>query len=88
MYIDAMQDVYSHVTKVMVDTHGGTNLIQLPLDKLTQAAAANAAAPRRRPATTPSTPAPPRRRHRHAVGLRAADARSRDNARGRDRDSR
>ena len=40
MYIDAMQDVYSHVTKVMVDTHGGTNLIQLPLDKLTQAAAA------------------------------------------------
>ena len=29
MYIDAMQDVYSHVTKVMVDTHGGNNLIQL-----------------------------------------------------------
>nr|MDP9124712.1 FtsH protease activity modulator HflK [Pseudomonadota bacterium] len=39
MYIDAMQDVYSHVTKVMVDTHGN-NLVQLPLDKLTQAAAA------------------------------------------------
>jgi membrane protease subunit HflK len=30
MYIDAMQAVYSNVTKVMVDTHGGNNLIQLP----------------------------------------------------------
>ncbi len=40
MYIDAMQDVYSNVTKVMVDTHGGTNLIQLPLDKLVAPATA------------------------------------------------
>ena len=44
MYIDAMQEVYANVTKVMVDTHGGTNLIQLPLDKLTQASSGNAAA--------------------------------------------
>jgi modulator of FtsH protease HflK len=44
MYIDAMQAVYSNVTKVMVDTHGSNNLIQLPLDKLVQAAAANAPA--------------------------------------------
>ena len=43
MYIDAMQEVYANVTKVMVDTHGGTNLIQLPLDKLTQASSGNAA---------------------------------------------
>ena len=42
MYIDAMQDVYSNVTKVMVDTHGGTNLVSLPLDKLLQAGAGNA----------------------------------------------
>ena len=50
MYIDAMQEVYANVTKVMVDTHGGNNFIQLPLDKLTQAGApgpaqAQAAAP-------------------------------------------
>ncbi len=88
MYIDAMQDVYSHVTKVMVDTHGGTNLIQLPLDKLTQAAAANAAAaappapasvaPDTAAATTVTvTPSDP-----------SADARSRDGSRSRDRDSR
>jgi hypothetical protein len=38
MYIDAMQEVYANVTKVMVDTHGGNNLISLPLDKLLQAA--------------------------------------------------
>ena len=44
MYIDAMQEVYANVTKVMVDTRGGTNLIQLPLDKLAQASSGNAAA--------------------------------------------
>jgi membrane protease subunit HflK len=44
MYIDAMQEVYANVTKVMVDTRGGTNLIQLPLDKLSQASSGNAAA--------------------------------------------
>jgi membrane protease subunit HflK len=89
MYIDAMQDVYSHVTKVMVDTHGGNNLIQLPLDKLTQAAAAAAPAAAA-PATASSsdngsaamvtvTPTDP---------TASTDPRSRDNARSRDRDSR
>jgi len=53
MYIDAMQAVYSNVTKVMVDTHGGANLIQLPLDKLTQAAAANVPTA---PAAAPTDP--------------------------------
>jgi membrane protease subunit HflK len=83
MYIDAMQDVYSHVTKVMVDTHG-TNLVQLPLDKLTQAAAANVAA----------APAPVDTSTAGTVTVTPGDAsanadpRSRDNSRGRDRDSR
>ena len=86
MYIDAMQDVYSHVTKVMVDTHGGTNLIQLPLDRLTQAAAGTAPALAAAPAPAPS-----------ATDAAAAatvtvtpsdDARSRDNSRSRDRDGR
>jgi len=86
MYIDAMQEVYSNVTKVMVDTHGGTNLIQLPLDKLTQPAAGSpsstaasssdaAAAAAATVTVTPSDPS-------------GNDARSRDNARSRDRDSR
>ena len=85
MYIDAMQAVYSNVTKVMVDTHGGNNLIQLPLDKLTQAAAANAAAApstadANTTATVTVTPGEPNSSN--------ADPRSRDNARGRDRDGR
>jgi membrane protease subunit HflK len=81
MYIDAMQDVYSHVTKVMVDTHGN-NLVQLPLDKLTQSAAASvAAAPPADSGTTATVTVTP-------SDAANADARSRDSARGRDRDSR
>lgn len=34
MYIDTMQQVFSNVTKVMVDSRAGNNLISLPLDKL------------------------------------------------------
>ncbi|MBV5344920.1 MAG: FtsH protease activity modulator HflK, partial [Rhodoferax sp.] len=34
MYIDAMQQIYSNVTKVMVDSKQGSNLLYLPLDKL------------------------------------------------------
>jgi len=82
MYIDAMQDVYANVTKVMVDTHGGANLIEVPLDKLTQAAAAAApaaAAPSETATSATVTVSP---------NDPAADARSRDNSRTRDRDSR
>jgi membrane protease subunit HflK len=82
MYIDAMQDVYSHVTKVMVDTHGSNSLIQLPLDKLTQAAAATAAAPAADGVATATVTVTP------GDAAANADARSRENARGRDRDSR
>ena len=37
MYTDAMQQVYSNVTKVLVDSKQGSNLLYLPLDKLMQA---------------------------------------------------
>ena len=83
MYIDAMQEVYSNVTKVMVDTHG-TNLIQLPLDKLTQAAAANVAPAAPAVADTSSasstvtvTPTD--------TSSSSTDPRSRDSSRSRDR---
>lgn len=36
MYIDAMQQIYSNVTKIMVDSKQGSNLLYLPLDKLIQ----------------------------------------------------
>ncbi|QUN05386.1 FtsH protease activity modulator HflK [Shewanella yunxiaonensis] len=49
LYLDAMQDVYSHTSKVLVDTKNNGNLMYLPLDKLLsgehqQAPAAAAAA--------------------------------------------
>ena len=76
MYIDTMQQVFANVTKVMVDSRAGANLLNLPLDKLMQQAGAAAAAPA--PAPTPAeTPAA-------ATG----DARSRDGGRSRDRDGR
>ncbi|MEK6664512.1 MAG: FtsH protease activity modulator HflK [Pseudomonadota bacterium] len=36
LYIDAMQQIYSSTTKVLVDQKGGNNLLYLPLDKLMQ----------------------------------------------------
>ena len=86
MYIDAMQEVYSNVTKVMVDTHNGTNLIQLPLDRLAQPAAgsapvAAAASPSDAGAAAATVTVTP-------SDSTANDARSRDSARSRDRDSR
>jgi len=79
LYIDAMQQVYSNVSKVMVDTRNNSNLLYLPLDKLLQQSAPGT------PAVTSTAPTPP-------VGeppvAGSADARSRDNQRGRDRDAR
>ena len=36
MYIDAMQQIFSSTTKIMVDQKSGGNLLYLPLDKLMQ----------------------------------------------------
>ena len=78
MYIDTMQQVYSNVSKVMVDTRSNSNLLYLPLDKLLQQSGAAAA-----PATVPAVPGT----EVPATGS-STDVRSRDNQRGRDRDAR
>lgn len=57
LYLDAMQQILSNTTKVLVDQKSGSNLLYLPLDKLMQQSAAEApptAAPR------PQEAAPPR----------------------------
>jgi len=77
MYIDTMQQVYTNVSKVMIDTRNNSNLLYLPLDKLLQQSAA---------ATTTVTPAVPAT-ETPATGV-GTDVRSRDNQRGRDRDGR
>lgn len=76
LYTDTMREVYSNVSKVMVDVHGNSNLLYLPLDKLMQAAGAPTAAPAAPAVTPPEGVATP------------GDVRSRDNARSRDRESR
>ena len=79
MYIDTMQQVYSNVTKVMVDSRGNSNLLYLPLDKLMQQAGATTAT-----GAAPAAPATPET----APAAGAVDVRSRDGQRGRDRDGR
>jgi membrane protease subunit HflK len=83
MYLDAMQQIYTNVTKVVVDSKQGSNLMYLPLDKLMQMTGAPVAgaapseqngAPSTAPAAVPSS-AP-------------QDLRSRDSQRTRDREIR
>ena len=78
LYLETMQQVYSNVSKVMIDSHNNSNLLYLPLDKLLQqAGVAGAAAP-----PAPAAPA------ELPSGTGAVDVRSRDGQRGRDRDGR
>lgn len=78
LYLETMQSVYGNVSKVMVDSRSGSNLLYLPLDKLMQQAGAPAAAP----AAPTSVPTP------ESTAPAAADSRSRDAARTRDREVR
>jgi len=82
MYIDAMQQIYSNTTKVLIDAKAGSNLLYLPLDKIIQqtaqsnaTASSQPAQPSTEPSNNPLSPNSP------------IDARSRD-GRSRDRDSR
>ena len=83
MYLDAMQQIYSNVTKVVVDSRQGSNLLYLPLDKIMQMGASGNDASN---TTAPSTTTAPV----HAIPPVAAgnDARSREAARTRERESR
>lgn len=76
MYLDSMQQIYSNVTKVLVDSKQGSNLLYLPLDKVMQMTGATSD-----PAVVPATPA-------IAPPANTPDTRLRDAARTRDRDTR
>jgi membrane protease subunit HflK len=79
MYLDSMQQIYSNVTKVLVDSKQGSNLLYLPLDKIMQmTGAVNESSV---PAVAPTAPAT-------APPATTVDARIRDAARSRDRDTR
>ena len=81
MYLDAMQQIYSNVTKVLVESRQGSNMLYLPLDKIMQMSSGSvdpglAAAPA--PAPAPATQG----------GNPPADTRARDSSRSRERDIR
>ena len=78
MYIDAMQQVYSNVNKVLVDSRSGSNLLYLPLDKLMQQTGAPLTGTPAAAAPSATAPEPPT----------SLDARTRDGSRSRDRDGR
>ena len=63
LYINAMQEIYSSVTKVLVESKQGSNMLYLPLDKIMQlnstpAAAANAGNTIDGSGSVPSPPMP------------------------------
>jgi membrane protease subunit HflK len=86
LYINAMQEIYSNVTKVLVESKQGSNMLYLPLDKIMQLSATPGAAVNpsinssNSPDGTTSAPTP-------VVPLSSPDNRGRDN-RQRDRDLR
>ncbi len=61
LYLDAMQQIFSNTTKVLVDQKSGSNLLYLPLDKIMQQSTAEpppaAAAAPKAPVAEPSRPA-------------------------------
>jgi membrane protease subunit HflK len=76
LYIDAMQQIMTNSSKVLIDQKSGSNLLYLPLDKLMQITGpAPAAEPAPKPAETPPA-------------SEASTARTRDAFRSRDREAR
>jgi membrane protease subunit HflK len=82
LYLESMQQIYGNVTKVLVESRQGGNMLFLPLDKIMQqVAAAGAAAPAADAAPAPAPVAPP-------APNASSDARTRDSGRSRERESR
>jgi membrane protease subunit HflK len=85
MYLETMQQIYSNVSKVLVESRQGSSLLYLPLDKIMQQAAqsgAAAVATEQAPAAAPAAPSST------APSGGGSDSRTRDNSRTRERESR
>ena len=74
LYIEAMQQVMTNTSKVLIDQKSGSNLLYLPLDKLMQMGGATLATEAAKPAEAPPAP--------------ESTARTRDAFRSRDREPR
>lgn len=90
LYLEGMQQIYGNVTKVLVESRQGGNMLFLPLDKIMQQVAAGGAAaatPQPHENATPQ-PSPASAPPTSSSSTSSTDARARDNARGRERESR
>lgn len=85
LYIDAMQQVYSNVTKVLVESRQGSNLLYLPIDKIMQMSAQGGAASDADSSPVTAGAAAPSEAPANSLPL---DARARDASRTRDRETR
>jgi len=82
LYLETMQQIYSSVTKILIDSRSGSNLLYLPLDKIIQGVSqGGAAAPTPEPMPTPSAPS-------SSVSGSSNDSRTRDSGRTRERETR
>ncbi len=89
MYTDAMQQIYSNTTKVLIDQQQGSNLLYLPLDRLMQLSGQGMlGAPPDAPPPTVAGTAPPQNATVVPGSTGSSDSRSRDSGRSRDRDGR
>jgi membrane protease subunit HflK len=80
LYLESMQQIYSNVSKVLVESKQGSNLLYLPLDKLMQLGDDGTPVMQGPAPTAVPQPGP--------APSAAADARSRQNQRSRDRETR
>ncbi|MBL8362060.1 MAG: FtsH protease activity modulator HflK [Rubrivivax sp.] len=77
MYLETMQQVYGNVTKMLIDSRAGSNLLYLPLERLLQGGGTG-----QTPAAAPAAPEPV------VPSAPSTDVRSRDGGRSRDREGR
>lgn len=82
LYTETLQEVYSNVTKVLVDSRQGSNLLYLPLDKILHSSGAAPQAAQDAAARTPA------QNGVTVVPATPIDARARDVNRSRERESR
>ncbi|UCV00764.1 FtsH protease activity modulator HflK [Acidovorax radicis] len=83
MYLETMQQIYGNVTKILVDSRQGSNLLYMPLDKIMQSVASGAAS-----ADSPSLNAVPSTVPAVPSAALSNDQRTRDTGRTRERETR
>jgi modulator of FtsH protease HflK len=81
MYLETMQQIFANTSKVYIDSKGNGNMLYLPLEKLLQQTQGDAQRGAIQPSVPSTAPAA------EAIKPEAAETRSRDTARSREREA-